>query len=157
MTYYFSLGANLGNREQTIQQALALMEQQIGHIERCSSYYYSEPWGFESENDFCNLCCCLLTDMQPTEVLLATQAIERALGRTKKSVVSRQKSAISHQPSAIYSDRSIDIDIIRAFNNIGEEIIINYQLSTINYLTLPHPLWQQRDFVRIPLAEILPE
>ncbi|MBO4690130.1 MAG: 2-amino-4-hydroxy-6-hydroxymethyldihydropteridine diphosphokinase [Paludibacteraceae bacterium] len=150
MTYYFSLGANLGNREQTIQRALAMMEQQIGHIERCSSYYYSAPWGFESQNDFCNLCCCLATDMQPTKVLLATQAIERALGRTKKSEV-------SHQKSAIYSDRSIDIDIIRAFDNNGEEITFTFHLSPSNFLTLPHPLWQQRDFVRIPLAEVLHE
>ena len=145
MTYYFSLGANLGNREQTIQRALAMMEQQIGHIERCSSYYYSAPWGFESENDFCNLCCCLATDMQPMEVLLATQAIERVLGRTKKST-------INNQLSAIYSDRYVDIDIIRAFDSSDKEIHITHSI-----LHIPHPLWQQRDFVRIPLAEILPE
>ena len=143
--YYLSLGANIGDREQNIQQALAMIEQQIGHIERCSSFYYSEPWGFASNNDFCNICCCLLTDMRPTDVLLATQAIERAIGRKHKSV------------NGQYSDRVIDIDLIRAYDDNGEEIIINCNLSTVNYLTLPHPLWQQRDFVRIPLAEILPK
>ena len=150
MTYYISLGANLGNREQTLHEALQQIEQRIGTIPRCSSFFYSEPWGFESEHGFCNLCCRVETSLAPLEVLQETQAIERALGRTHKSV------------NGVYSDRTIDIDLIQAFDDEGKEIVlaISHQQSAISnqpsLLTLPHPLWKERDFVRIPLAEIQP-
>ena len=143
MTYYLSLGANLGNREQTIREAIHRIEQQIGEVPCCSSFYYSKPWGFQSENGFCNICCKLLTDKAPLEVLRLTQAIEQALGRTHKTT------------DAHYTDRTIDIDLIQAFDEEGKEIkeqIIDDQ--KVNILTLPHPLWQQRDFVKIPLREI---
>jgi 2-amino-4-hydroxy-6-hydroxymethyldihydropteridine diphosphokinase len=139
MRYYLSLGSNLGNREQTLQEAVQRIRQQIGTVTRCSSFFYSEPWGFESEHPFCNLCCCVETSMAPMDVLTATQAIERELGRIQKSV------------NGQYSDRPIDIDIIRAFDDQQKEIVSNDPL-----LTIPHPLYKQRDFVLIPLREILP-
>ena len=141
MLYYLSLGSNIGEREQTLREAVRRMEQQIGTISRCSSFYYSAPWGFDSTNEFCNLCCALETALSPLEVLRRTQAVELQLGRTRKSVNGR------------YADRTIDIDIIQAYDDEGKEIIINYQLS-INNLILPHPLWQQREFVCVPLNEI---
>ena len=141
MLYYLSLGSNIGEREQMLREAVRLIEQQIGNILRCSSFYYSEPWGFDSKHEFCNLCCALETAKSPLEVLHLTQAIERQLGRTKKSV------------NGHYADRTMDIDLIRTFDDEGKEIIINYQFSNSS-LILPHPLWQQRDFVRIPLQEI---
>ena len=160
MLYYLSLGANLGDREQTIKQALELIEQQVGHVLRCSSFFYSAPWGFESEHEFCNLCCAVETSQKPMDVLSLTQSIERALGRTQKTqIIKHQTSNIKHQTS-IYSDRPIDIDLIRAFDDFGNEIncqnnqMVNDQM--VNVLTLPHPLWQERDFVKIPLAEIMP-
>ena len=76
--------------------------------------------------------------MKPIEVLRATQEIERALGRTHKSVNQQ------------YDDRIIDIDIIRAFDEEGKEII-----SNDSQLTIPHPLWREREFVTVPLQEIL--
>lgn len=139
MRYYLSLGSNLGNREQTLQEAVQRIGQQIGTVTHCSSFFYSEPWGFESEHPFCNLCCCVETSMAPTDVLTATQAIERELGRIQKSV------------NGQYYDRPIDIDIIRAFDDQKKEIVSNDPL-----LTIPHPLYKQRDFVLIPLREILP-
>ncbi len=149
MLYYLSLGSNLGERENTIRQAIQMIEQQIGHVLRCSSFYYSAPWGFESEHDFCNLCCALESEKTPLDVLTLTQDIERALGRNLKSQISNLKSPI-------YSDRPIDIDIIRVFDDFGEEIkckIVNDQM--VNILSLPHPLWQERDFVKVPLGEIM--
>lgn len=141
MRYYLSLGSNLGNREQTLQEAVQRIGQQIGTVTRCSSFFYSEPWGFESEHPFCNLCCCVETSMAPMDVLTATQAIERELGRNHKSTITY------HQP--VYYDRPIDIDIIRAFDDQQKEIVSNDPL-----LTIPHPLYKQRDFVLIPLREI---
>ena len=137
MRYYLSLGSNLGNREQTLHEAVRRIGQQLGTVTRCSSFFYSEPWGFESTHPFCNLCCAVETAMQPMGVLAATQAIERELGRDHKSM------------NGQYADRTIDIDIIRAFDDAQKEIV-----SSSSLLTIPHPLYQQRDFVVIPLREI---
>ena len=137
MRYYLSLGSNLGEREQTLREAVRQIEQQIGKVTRCSSFYYSEPWGFESEHGFCNLCCIVETSLQPLEVLTATQAIERVLGRTHKS------------ENQHYADRTIDIDLIQVFDEEEKEIV-----NCTEQLTIPHPLWKQRDFVKVPLREI---
>ena len=138
MRYYLSLGANLGAREQTIQAALDRIEKKIGRVEKSSSFYYSEPWGFESEHGFCNICCVVETALEPLEMLSATQSIEKELGRAHKSV------------NGVYNDRTIDIDLIRAFDENGNEI----KMSSDPLLILPHPLWQEREFVTVPLAEI---
>ena len=129
MRYYLSLGSNVGNREQTLREALQYIGQRIGRIDRCSSFYYSEAWGFESENGFCNLCCAVETKLEPLEVLRITQDIERELGRTHKSDPAHPE----------YQDRTIDIDLIRVFDEAGEEILMSG--ST---LTLPHPLCEKR-------------
>ena len=80
-------------------------------------------------------------------MLRATQAIERQLGRTEKS------------SDGEYHDRTIDIDLIRAFDDEGKEIKLQIsnvksQMSNAPLLSLPHPLWQQRDFVVEPMKEI---
>ena len=162
MLYYLSLGSNLGDRESTLRSALQLIEQQIGSVLRCSSFYYSKPWGFTSQNDFCNLCCALETDLPPLKVLHLTQTIERSLGRTQKtqinkhqisylqSQISNLKYQISNLKSPIYSDRTIDIDLIRVFDNDKKELFMDSP-----ELTLPHRFWQERDFVKTPLAEIM--
>lgn len=148
MTYYLSLGANIGEREKTIREAIQMIEEQIGAVPCCSSFYYSEPWGFESEHRFCNVCCRLETALEPIEVLCATQAIERALGRNHKTIDGQ------------YTDRSIDIDLIQAFDKEGHEIQCQITDNMTQKsegrpsLILPHPLWQERDFVKDPLMEI---
>lgn len=151
MTYYLSLGANLGEREQTLRRAIQMIEQQVGSVRRCSSFFYSAPWGFESEHSFCNLCCAVDSTLSPLDVLHSTQAIERALGRTKKSVIDNPQSKNENRKSIIYSDRPIDIDIIRLFDG-DKELFID-----LPELRIPHPLWTQRDFVKVPLAEIMPQ
>lgn len=142
MIYYLSLGANFGEREQTLREAVQQLEQHVGKVLRCSSFYYSAPWGFESKHDFCNLCCSLESDLSLIEVLHRTQTIERALGRNHKSAINNQKP--------VYTDRTIDIDIIRVFEE-GKELFIDTP-----ELTIPHKLWQERDFVKVPLAQIMP-
>lgn len=133
----------MGNREQTILQAIERLAE-AGTVTAQSPFFYSEPWGFESVHPFCNNCVRLLTSLSPLDLLHFTQRIERDLGRRKKTQISDLKSQTRN-----YSDRSIDIDLIRAFDEKGEEIFISSP-----ELTLPHPLWTVRDFVRIPLESI---
>ena len=136
MITYLSLGSNLPPRETYIDAACRHIEERVGPILLRSSDYYSEPWGFTSPNPFLNIALKVETELQPQELLHATQQIERELGREKKP----------H-----YADRTIDIDILLYLTQNGHSV----QMQTIE-LTLPHPLMQQRDFVMIPLLEIIP-
>ena len=131
---YLSLGSNLGDRAENLRRAIALIDERVGTVQRVSSFIETEPWGFQSEHPFLNAACLVLTTLSPEECLEATQQIERELGRKKKS------------RNGIYHDRPIDIDLL---------MYDDLKLSTPR-LTLPHPRMQERDFVMIPLREILP-
>lgn len=133
MKVYFSLGSNLGDREANIRRAVAMMEGQVGALVCLSALLETEPWGFRSENAFINAAVCFETKLPVREVLQTTQSIERTLGRTHKSV------------NGVYKDRLIDIDILL----YGHETIDEAALK------VPHPLMFQRDFVIVPLREIL--
>lgn len=130
---YLSLGSNLGNKEENILMAIEKIEEQIGAVVRQSALLRTEPWGFDSDNEFVNAAVCVETSLSPHELLRRTQAIERELGRIHKSV------------NGIYHDRLIDIDILL----YGDEIINDPDLI------IPHPLMEKRDFVMIPLREIM--
>ena len=131
---YLSLGSNLGDREDMLRRAIMLIGERIGAVQRVSSFIETEPWGFESEHPFLNAAVMVLTTLSPIECLDATQQIERELGRKKKS------------KNGIYHDRPIDIDLL---------LYGDLKLS-IPRLTIPHPHMFERDFVMIPLREILP-
>ena len=131
---YLSLGSNLGDRERILHRAIALIDGRVGTVQRVSSFIETEPWGFESEHPFLNAAVMVLTTLSPEQCLKETQQIERELGRTTKS------------KDGIYHDRPIDIDLL---------MYGDLKLSTPT-LTLPHPRMQERDFVMIPLREILP-
>lgn len=130
---YLSLGSNLGDRHATMQSAILLLDSQAGSVDRVSSAIETEPWGFESANKFLNMCVRIITPLSPEQLLATTKDIELQLGRTTKSV------------NGQYHDRPIDIDILTY-----DDLHINTPS-----LTLPHPHMHERDFVMIPLREIL--
>lgn len=129
---YLGLGANLGQREKTLQRAIERIQETIGPIVARSSFHYSEPWGFSSDNAFLNACLIAETDLDARTCLRLTQNIEKELGRTMKT------------ENAQYHDRLIDIDIL-----FYDNLILNEK-----DLTIPHPLLHQREFVLKPLNEI---
>lgn len=141
-TAYLGLGTNLGDKEGNIRRACELIAERIGRIERQSDLYRSEPWGFQSENDFVNAAICVKTPMKPQELLTATQEIERAMGRTEKSTPTVETS---EDTLPVYHDRSIDIDIL-----LYDDLHIDEP-----DLKIPHPLMLRRDFVMIPLNQIM--
>ena len=134
---YLSLGSNLGDREANIRQALALIDERVGSVYRVSSYIETAPVGFSSPNKFINVVCLVHTMMSPMACLRETQKIETELGRTQKS--------INPDGSLTYKDRLIDIDLLTY-----DQLVLNTP-----ELTLPHPRMHERDFVLIPLKEIM--
>jgi 2-amino-4-hydroxy-6-hydroxymethyldihydropteridine diphosphokinase len=130
---YLSLGSNLGHREQHLEEALRLIQSRIGVAEKISLFYESEPWGYSSENSFCNCCLAVKTTIKPLLLLDQLLGIEKELGRERGG--------------RGYSDRVIDIDLLL------------YGALQLDHprLILPHPAMGDRSFVLVPLAEIAPE
>lgn len=131
---YLSLGTNLGNKEENLNTAIRLIEEQIGDVVRLSAPYISEPWGFCSENNFLNCALALHTEFGPEGLLVVTQRIEQLMGRVHKSMDGQ------------YRDRLIDIDIL-----FYDALVMHSPI-----LTIPHPLLHRRMFVLKPLVEIAP-
>ena len=132
---YLGLGANLGDKEQHLRDAVTKIGERIGKVISLSAFYATAPWGFSSENAFLNAVVGVTTELSPLEVLSETQAIERELGRTAKSI------------AGAYADRVIDIDLL-----LYADAVLK-----VESLTLPHPLMTERRFVMEPLAEIAPD
>ena len=135
MKAYLGLGTNLGDRRDNLLRAVEHINEQAGHVLACSSFIETEPWGFSSDNAFLNAVIEIDTSLTPHDLLHATQEIERAMGRTHKSL------------DGMYTDRIIDIDIL-----LYEDLKISD-----TELTIPHPLIWQRSFVYGPLLEIAPQ
>jgi 2-amino-4-hydroxy-6-hydroxymethyldihydropteridine diphosphokinase len=133
MKSYLGLGSNLGNKENNIAEAIRRIDIQAGKVEKKSSLYYSEPWGFQSENTFVNVVISIETTLDPLGLLHVLQQIEKQMGRTTKSL------------SGSYCDRIIDIDIL-----LYDDLKID-----LPELKVPHPVMWERDFVTKPLKEIL--
>ena len=133
MIAYIGLGSNLGNGSSNLDRAVELLGESAGRVLYTSKYIESEPWGFESQHRFTNAVTVIETDLDPMALLDVTQQIERQMGRTHKR----------RHRSESYHDRVIDLDLL---------LCDDLQIAN-ERLTLPHPLIEERDFVRLPLAE----
>lgn len=134
MKITLGFGSNLGDRKNIILQAYTLLEAKLGKKTQESTMIETEAWGFESENLFLNSVAVFETNKTPRESLTICNEIEALLGRKRN-------------PNATtYENRPIDIDILFYENEIIDEID----------LKIPHPLIPQRDFVLIPLKELMP-
>lgn len=134
---YLGLGSNLGNRKKNILDAVTKIQELIGTVECQSALFDSQPWGFSSENRFLNAVVRVRTTLTPRQVLTVSQQIERDMGRRKKM---RLKGELP-----VYHDRIIDIDIL-----LYDDITVDEP-----DLQIPHPLMHERDFVMIPLREVM--
>ena len=130
---YLALGSNIGYRRNALSEAIRLINERVGRVDKVSSFMETEPWGFKSEFKFLNAVLSVQSMLSPIEILHITQNIEKEMGREKKSL------------GGIYHDRIIDIDLL---------MYDSLQLNTPE-LTLPHPHMKEREFVMIPLMEIL--
>ena len=132
-TVYLSLGSNLGDKAQNLRSAIEAIERRIGSVTAQSAFLVTAPWGFTSPHTFLNAAIRVETALGPFDLLRETQSIERDLGRRQKS------------ENGVYHDRIIDIDIL---------LYDDLHLSTPE-LTIPHPHMHERDFVLIPLKQII--
>ncbi len=132
-TVWLSLGANLGDREGTLREALIMIS--ALPATRCitiSSLYSTAPVGYTEQPEFLNCAACVETGLPPLELLYKLQRIEIALGR---------------KPRTKWHEREIDIDML-----LYDDLTLDHQ-----DLVLPHPEMHKRGFVLVPMSEITPD
>lgn len=130
---YLALGANLGEKEDNLRQAIALLDADSRtRVTRVSSFITTEPMGEVEQEDFLNGAVEIKTLRTPEELLSLVAGIEEQLKRVR---------------TVHWGPRTIDIDII-----FYEQLVLASER-----LTIPHADMQNRDFVLIPLAEIAPQ
>lgn len=129
-TVYLALGANLGNRAETLRRAVAALGDVVT-VTATSSAYETEPAYVFDQPRFYNLALAVETAVGPYALLRVLKSIEAELGR---------------RPGVRYGARAIDLDILL----FGDVIMDTPDL------TVPHARLAERPFVLAPLAEIAP-
>ena len=126
-----ALGSNLGDSKHILNQALDLLSQ-ISGIELIShsSWYETVPVGPPQPN-YVNGCAILETKLLPEDLLQILLKIEQQFGRIRQER---------------WGPRILDLDIL-----LYGDLILE-----MPNLTIPHPRMNERAFVLVPLAEIVP-
>lgn len=130
--YHISIGSNIGDRLQNLQNAIDLIHLEISIISSISPIYKTKAVGFNGD-DFYNICISFFSNDDPNNLLQSLLNIEEKLGRTRSD-------------KNVYESRTIDLDII----------LIEDQIINNNLLTVPHPSMHLREFVLAPLNDIDP-
>lgn len=130
VSFFLSLGANIGDRFEHLKKAIQLLKQEKGiWLESISNIYETDPVGFVEQPAFLNMVLGGKTELTPEQLLQAVLEVERKLGRVRE---------------VRWGPRTLDIDIL----TYGQETIAEGNLE------IPHPRMQDRLFVLIPFAEI---
>ncbi len=130
VTVYIGLGSNMGDRIAACRRALELLGR-TGRVVASSSFYCTEPVGYENQEDFVNAVAEIETDLTPEDLLTACRSIEDELGRRRLTR---------------WGPRTIDLDILF----YGSAVVKTPDL------VIPHPQLPLRRFVLVPLCEIAP-
>ena len=130
-TAHLLIGGNLGDREENLLKAIALINEQCGPLIRASSVYETEAWGKTDQPSFLNQALEISTALNARQLMRKILKIEKEMGRIRQEKL---------------GPRIIDIDILLYENEIHD----------LRFLKIPHPEMQNRRFVLVPLAEIDP-
>ncbi|MSO57478.1 MAG: 2-amino-4-hydroxy-6-hydroxymethyldihydropteridine diphosphokinase [Thermoleophilia bacterium] len=129
---YVGVGANLGDREATIREALRRLAELPGiAVVAVSELRETAPWGPVPQPAYLNGAVALETALAPRALLDALLSVERSLGRVREER---------------WGPRTIDLDLLL----YGDETLVEPGLE------VPHPRLHERAFALEPLAELDP-
>ena len=131
MKAVIALGANIGNPQENIELAVALLREATD-LQMVSSYYTTTPVGGPEQPDYINAVCIIESELPAMDLLSLLHGIEKSLGRER----------VEH-----WGPRTIDLDLIQ-YGGL---------LSKAEELMLPHPRAHERSFVLRPWFEIEPD
>ena len=106
------------------------MIKQFSTVIKHAKLYMTEPWGYNTNNNYLNTGVTIETEYSPFQLLIKLREIEKKMGRIKLSDV--------------YEDRIIDLDIL-TFDNL--------KIST-KELIIPHPKIAERKFSIVILKDL---
>jgi len=129
---YVGLGSNIGNKIAHCVRAVRELSSVDISIQRVSSLYKTEPVGYADQDWFVNAVAEVCLEVSAHGLLKRLRAIEKTMGRA---------SGLRWGP------RVIDLDILLCGDDVVDE----------EDLVIPHPRLQERRFVLVPLAELVPE
>ncbi|GGO09288.1 2-amino-4-hydroxy-6-hydroxymethyldihydropteridine diphosphokinase [Saccharibacillus kuerlensis] len=130
---YIALGANLGRREETLREALRMLNEHPEiEVLRASDLYETDPVGYADQPPFLNMAAALRTALPPDKLLSVMQNVENRLGRVR---------------DIRFGPRTADLDLLWM-----DGLAISSE-----ELTLPHPRMHERFFVLIPLDDVVPQ
>lgn len=128
---YIGIGSNLGDRRGYIERAVRLLNKTDRvRVDKVSSLYETNPVGGPTQGKYLNGAIKIETDLSCRELLERLLEVEGILGRTRK-----EKDG----------PRTIDLDILTFGDMRIEE----------EGLVVPHPRIGEREFVKMPLKEIM--
>ncbi|MFB9463104.1 2-amino-4-hydroxy-6-hydroxymethyldihydropteridine diphosphokinase [Streptomyces cinereospinus] len=130
-----SIGANLGNRLETLQGAIDALEDTPGvRVKAVSPVYETEAWGVDpgSQPSYFNAVVVLKTTLPPSSLLERAHAVEEAFHRTRDER---------------WGPRTLDVDIVSYADVVSDDPA----------LTLPHPRAHERAFVLAPWHDVDPD
>ncbi len=127
------LGANLGDRRQSLQTAIdVIVRDPAVRAIAVSPLVETDPVGGPDQPDYLNAVLIIETTLPPIEVLALAQLAEAECGRTR---------------DVRWGARTLDVDVLDY-----EDI-----LSSDPALILPHPRARERGFVLVPWAGADPD
>lgn len=130
---YIGLGGNIGSVFETMAKAIKAIEDcdEVLSV-RTSRYYVTTPVSSLHQDNYINAACEVVTSLTIDSFFSLLEATEKKCGK-----VAKPKDA----------PRFIDIDLLF----FGEHVFSDEKLQ------VPHPRWNQRLFVMIPLLDLTEE
>ena len=131
---YIALGSNLGDRTQTLLDAVDALRGEDGvEVAGVSSLIETDPVGFLDQPRFVNGVAALDTTLAARELLTLLLEVEQRFGRSREAVPAQ-------------GPRTLDLDLL---------LYGDFELDEPG-LQVPHPRLHERAFVLEPLAELAP-
>lgn len=126
------LGANLGDRQASLQRALDRLDAAGVRVDAVSPVFETDPVGGPEQDDYLNAVAVVRTTLGPHALLALLHRIEAAGDRVRE---------------VRWGPRTIDLDILDFAGRTVDE----------PDLVLPHPRAEQRAFVLVPWASVAPQ
>jgi len=131
MKAVIALGANIGNPQEQMDLAVAMLREATD-FKVVSDYFSTKPVSDIAQPDYLNAVCIVESELPATDLLALLHGIEKTLGRERNEK---------------WGPRTIDLDLIQ-YGSL---------LSSADELQLPHPRAHERRFVLEPWHSIEPD
>ena len=129
---YIAAGSNLGDKEQTLKEAIYKIDKRKDCVvTKVSNFYTTDPVGYEDQDQFVNCVFEINTLQTPSELMDTLLEVEKDFKRER---IIR------------WGPRTLDLDII-FYNDI---------ISYDEHILIPHPRAHERQFVMKPMCDINP-